>query len=352
MTSLTGKPIVIADYDPAWPHRFEAERELIVVGCGADAFVKIEHVGSTAVPGLGAKPIIDIMPGVRTLADVPPLVEALASIGYQYVPEFEDQLPERRYFRKDVDGVRAFHMHIVEKGSDFWVRHLLFRNALRALPPLAAAYETLKRGLASQHGADREGYTEAKTQFVEAVEALARQRVARRDPIVIVEYDPAWQRLFEREREAIARVVGDAAVAIEHVGSTAVPGLSAKPVIDIAIGVRDMEQRRTLVAPLRASGYITHGDQRDRSDWIIFRKDDAGARLVNLHVVPFDGWRWQQYIRFRGYLRAHDDVATNYSRLKRELAAEYGRDMIGYTEAKSDFVIDVYRAAGAPERPE
>ena len=83
MTSRTGKPIVIAEYDPIWPQRFERERMEIVRACRAAAFVRIEHMGSTAVPGLAAKPIIDIMPGVRSLDDAPALVQRLARIGYE-----------------------------------------------------------------------------------------------------------------------------------------------------------------------------------------------------------------------------------------------------------------------------
>ncbi len=179
MTSLSGRPIVIADYDPEWPRRFRRECEAIFRTCGRSAFLRIEHVGSTAVPGLAAKPIVDMMPGVLSLADVPPLVATLASIGYEYVPEYEAELPERRYFRKDVGGERAFQLHVVEVGSDFWKRHLLFRDYLRAHDEAAAEYERLKRRLAAEYGADREGYTQAKTEFITGIEALARREQER-----------------------------------------------------------------------------------------------------------------------------------------------------------------------------
>lgn len=175
MTSLDGKPIVIAHYDPEWPRRFRRECEVIFRTCGRRAFLRIEHVGSTAVPGLAAKPIVDIMPGVLSLAAVPALVAPLAATGYEYVPAYEVELPERRYFRKDVDGERAFQLHVVEVGSDFWKRHLLFRDYLRAHDEAAAEYERLKRRLAAEYGADREGYTQAKTEFIRGIEALARR---------------------------------------------------------------------------------------------------------------------------------------------------------------------------------
>ncbi len=186
MTSLSGRSIVVADYDPQWPVRFARERDLILRACGPHAFIAIEHVGSTAVPRLGAKPIIDIMPGLRSLDDAPPLIAKLATIGYEYVPEYEQPtppfdsgLPERRYCRKDANGERAFHLHMVETASEFWARHLLFRDYLRAHPEAAREYARLKRELAARFGADRVGYTNAKTGFITGIEAKARAAARR-----------------------------------------------------------------------------------------------------------------------------------------------------------------------------
>lgn len=179
MTSRQADPIVIVAYDPEWPLRFQQERDLILRTCGTDAFVRIEHIGSTAVPGLGAKPIVDIMPGLRSLADAPRLIPFLETIGYEYVPAYESDLPERRFCRKDVAGERAFHLHIVETTSGFWERHLLFRDYLRAHPEAAAAYERLKRRLAAEYGSDRVGYTDAKTEFIRSVEETARKEAPR-----------------------------------------------------------------------------------------------------------------------------------------------------------------------------
>ncbi|MDP9238155.1 MAG: GrpB family protein [Chloroflexota bacterium] len=191
MTSRTGKPIIIADYDPAWPLRFERERELILRTCGAGPFVRIEHMGSTAVPGLAAKPIIDMMPGLRTLDDAPPLIPRLQSFGYEYVPEFEqpndfdEGMPERRYFRKDLAGERAFHMHMVAVTSDFWGTHLLFRNFLRISPEDMREYERVKRRVAAEYNATltpqsnmNAGYTDKKSDCVNGILAKARTHIA------------------------------------------------------------------------------------------------------------------------------------------------------------------------------
>lgn len=166
-------PVIIVDYDPRWPQEYEEERRRILAAIGP-TLVAIEHVGSTAVPGLGAKPIIDIMAAVARLDDARACVAPLQHIGYTYVPAYEAELPERRYFRKGPPEGRTHHLHMVEFGSDFWQRHLRFREALRADPDAAREYERLKRALAAQYGTDRDGYTLAKTAFVESV--LARPR--------------------------------------------------------------------------------------------------------------------------------------------------------------------------------
>jgi GrpB-like predicted nucleotidyltransferase (UPF0157 family) len=166
--------IIIVEYDARWPGLFAQERDLILSRIGRDA-VAIEHIGSTAVPGLGAKPIIDIMIAVRRLADAERCIKPLAAIHYEYVPGHEAVTPERRYFHKGTSrGRRTHHLHMVERDSDFWRRHLLFRDFLRAHPAEAQQYYRLKRELAQHCGADREAYTEAKTSFIKACVERAR----------------------------------------------------------------------------------------------------------------------------------------------------------------------------------
>ena len=168
-----GDAIEIAPYDPAWPDAFERERAAILGALG-DLVFAIEHVGSTSVPGLGAKPIIDIMIGLRGLADHARCVPPLQAVGYLH--KGEHGIPGRHYFRRPVRGPRTHQIHMVEHGSDFWVRHLLFRDYLRRNPGQAAAYQRLKLRLAARFGTDVEAYTEAKTEFIQS--ALAKARAA------------------------------------------------------------------------------------------------------------------------------------------------------------------------------
>ena len=171
---MTDSQIRVVPYDPTWPELFAAEHPALKAVFQPLSGV-IEHIGSTSVPGLGAKPVIDIMVGVERLGDVEPRVPTLEGLGYEYVPEYEAQLPERRYFRKPRIRPRTHHVHIVERGSTFWTRHLLFRDYLRRHPDVADDYYRLKRQLAARLGGDGVAYTEAKSQFIAA--AMARARV-------------------------------------------------------------------------------------------------------------------------------------------------------------------------------
>jgi GrpB-like predicted nucleotidyltransferase (UPF0157 family) len=170
--------VVIVEYNPRWPAMYQEERQSILTATG-DLIVAIEHIGSTAVPGLGAKPIIDIMAAVRELVDAERCVEPLKTIGYEYVPEYNDIIPERRYFHKGPPEGRTHHLHVVELTSDFWERHLLFRDFLRLHPEEAQEYYRLKMELSTKYGADREGYTEAKTSFIESVVARVQAEQAK-----------------------------------------------------------------------------------------------------------------------------------------------------------------------------
>ncbi len=153
-------PVVMVEYDPAWPGMFEKEKARILA-VGGTKIRTMEHIGSTAVPGLGAKPIIDILAGVMVLTDAEFNIPKLASIRYKYHPEKEDIFPERRYLDKP-----SYHLHMVEESSDFWSRHLAFRDHLRKHPETAMRYFDLKRSLAQKYRLDREEYTDAKTDFI------------------------------------------------------------------------------------------------------------------------------------------------------------------------------------------
>ncbi len=165
--------VIVVDYNPQWPERFAEEAGALRQAIG-DGLVAIEHVGSTAIPGLAAKPIIDILVGVQTLARGEAAVPALEALGYEY--RGENGIPGRLYFRKGlVQFQRTHHLHLVELGHEQWAPMLSFRDYLRTHSEEARQYEVLKRGLAVQFRDDRRAYTNGKEEFVRAVLLKAQE---------------------------------------------------------------------------------------------------------------------------------------------------------------------------------
>ena len=159
-------------YDPRWSLRYQRERDRIAAALG-ESVLAIEHVGGTAVPGLPAKPVIDLMIGVDDIERAGPAVAGLINLGYEYIPEFESQLPDRRYFRRG--SPESHHVHMVPVDSDYFAEHLLFRDWLREHPQAAEEYGKLKRGLAGRFPFDRDAYRAGKVPFIDMVVAAARR---------------------------------------------------------------------------------------------------------------------------------------------------------------------------------
>ena len=160
--------IELEAYNPAWPVMFVAERDRLL-GLLPLSFIAIEHIGSTAVPGLMAKPVIDLLAGVASMAEARSLSPLLLDGDYTTSAEFNATLTDRQWFMRWADGHRTHHLHVVVHGGPAWLRHLRFRDALRADAVLAARYAALKAALALRHSDNREAYTEAKTAFVQSV---------------------------------------------------------------------------------------------------------------------------------------------------------------------------------------
>ena len=165
-TTCREEPVEIVPHDPAWSAKFESERSAIIEALGGTA-LEAHHVGSTAVPGLAAKPIIDILVAVTSLEDGSALERDLSPLGYARVPHEDDS--RRLFFRKGVP--RAFHVHVVRLNSWTYWRHLVFRDMLISSPELRTEYERLKLDLAGRFRDDRAAYTEAKGEFIERVVA-------------------------------------------------------------------------------------------------------------------------------------------------------------------------------------
>jgi len=164
-------------------------------------------------------------------------------------------------------------------------------------------------------------------------------------PIEVVTYDPAWPSRFNDERAVLEELLALWIVAdIEHVGSTAVPGLAAKPVIDIMVPVKSLEASRGSIEAASRAGYIYWPYKADAMHW--FCKPSAAHRTHHLHIVPFESPLWFDRLRFRDALRSDSKLAERYAELKLHLAKCYRYDREAYTEAKADFVTDVLAGEG------
>jgi GrpB-like predicted nucleotidyltransferase (UPF0157 family) len=169
------------------------------------------------------------------------------------------------------------------------------------------------------------------------------------DEIEVVDYDPSWPRLFEEERALLERLLPVYQVlVIEHAGSTAIPGLAAKPIIDIFIAVRSIEvAKATLVPPIEATGYVYWAENPDKARMFFVKgMPPYGARRTHhIHILEPTNENFQRALMFRDYLRRHPDEAARYQQLKRDLALRYRSDREGYTRAKDSYVLAVVEMA-------
>ena len=165
-SSEATSPIEIVPHDHSWPAKFKAERSLLAVTIAPWLAGLIEHIGSTAVAGLAAKPVIDIMAAVHSLEASRPAIAAVAHLSYVYFPYKADEM---HWFCKPSPSLRTHHLHLVPIASPLWAQRLRFRDALRNETGLAVEYAELKLQLAHQFPLDREAYTDGKTTFIQRV---------------------------------------------------------------------------------------------------------------------------------------------------------------------------------------
>ncbi len=172
LIAAINEEVNLREYNELWPSLYEAERQRLLALL-PNAFLDIQHIGSTSIPGMPAKPIIDILAGVDSMETAKSLATTLCSSGYTTSAEFNESLCDRQWFMRWASGHRTHHLHVVVYGSTAWVEHLRFRDSLRSSEKLAAEYAQLKTEMAAKHTEDREAYTDAKSHFVNAVSRAA-----------------------------------------------------------------------------------------------------------------------------------------------------------------------------------
>ncbi len=168
------------------------------------------------------------------------------------------------------------------------------------------------------------------------------------DDIVLVPYDPHWSALFQKEAARVRHLLGDLVTLIEHIGSTAVPGLPAKPIIDLLVGVRSLDEARQRAVPvLESVGYSYWRDNPNKERMFLVKGlPPNGPRTHHIHIVEPASTEWERLL-FRDYLRAHADEAQRYANLKRDLAAQFPGNREAYTDGKSAYIAAVMAKARA-----
>lgn len=159
-------------------------------------------------------------------------------------------------------------------------------------------------------------------------------------------HDPRWLVLGETERSTVQKLLGNLAIDVQHVGSTAVAGLDAKPILDIAVALDSASPAGIdeIVKRMVAAGYVYRGDHGPDGG-LMFVRGAWERRTVHVHMVPADDPEWAAYVRFRDHLRANPACRDAYQQLKGRLAARYGEDRGAYTEAKAAFIAEILRHA-------
>lgn len=160
--------VVLAPSSELWPLAFgEVRDELLVVFSGVQ--VEVEHIGSTSVPGLSAKPVLDVLLGAASFAAIEQRIAGLERVGYEYRRSYEQFIPDRRYFVRPESETMRVHLHAVVKGGSIWQNHLHVRDALRRDPHLREEYQSIKVSLATRFHNDKDAYTAAKDPFIRRV---------------------------------------------------------------------------------------------------------------------------------------------------------------------------------------
>jgi GrpB-like predicted nucleotidyltransferase (UPF0157 family) len=333
------QPVKLEEYNPLWPSIFQKEAEIVREILG-ETCLEIHHIGSTSIPGLSAKPIIDIIIVVNDLLILDTNSKALEKINYVAMGEYG--IPGRRFFWKSPEH-RRFNIHLFEKGNSEIERHLAFRDYLREHPGVASGYGAIKKALTKQFPNDIENYVDGKASLVQAIDyrtGTARSsQLEAQDSIVLKPYNEAWPKLAAAEIDAIKNTINLPHESINHLGSTSIAGMSAKPILDIFIGVTSMKSADDWIKPLSDLGYIDWPENPDKNHARYFKgmPPFGIARTHHIHIMQ-TGDELDKRILFRDRLRESEQLKKEYAELKKQLANENPQDREGYTNAKVDFI--------------
>lgn len=281
--------VELTEYNPKWPQLFaDAANEIKFIL--KENCVQIHHIGSTAIPNMYAKPIMDILPVVKDIRLIDSLNHAFEKLGYVCMGEYG--IAGRRFYWKS-KAKRTHHIHLFEQGAPEIKRYLLFRDFMMAHKDYVQAYSLIKQSLAEVFSEDIENYVNGKSSFIQMIDyktvsAKTEQLEANDDNIIIEPYNSNWPKLAEAEIKAIKGISSQLShVSIEHLGSTAVPGLSSKPVIDIFIAVKSIEEANQWIKPLETLAYVFWDENPNKSHLRFFKgmPPFGSKRTHHIHII-------------------------------------------------------------------
>ena len=341
--------VELVEYDAEWPLLYVEAVDKIKSILGENCN-EIHHIGSTAIPNICAKPIIDILPVVNDIKKVDSLNHQFEVLGYVCMGEYG--IPGRRFYWKSKEK-RTHHIHLFEKGSSEISRHVEFKNFMISHSDYAKSYSLIKQHLAKVFFDDIENYVDGKASFVQYIDyktSNARpSQLQAHDDIVIQPYHPAWKKFAEAEINTIHAVTNQLpCVLMEHFGSTAVPMLASKPIIDILIGVQSIEEANRWIEPLKSMGYVFWDENPDQSHLRFFKgMPPFGMRRTHhIHIIEASNPVVEQRILLRDILRQNEKVRHEYETLKLKLAKSFQSDREKYTEQKGKWIKNILRAHG------
>jgi GrpB-like predicted nucleotidyltransferase (UPF0157 family)/GNAT superfamily N-acetyltransferase len=166
----------------------------------------------------------------------------------------------------------------------------------------------------------------------------------KRGIVRLVPYSKEWATFFEKEKTILQRTLGNQVLGIQHVGSTSIPGMVAKPIIDIAVGIESIKDFKKCIEPLKTAGYESKEVNKNHNQFT-FNKGPEEKRICHLHLVKYNGEIWKDYLAFRNYLKANKKRAIKYSTLKERLAKKYPENRVKYTKNKSNFIRETIKIA-------
>ena len=167
----------------------------------------------------------------------------------------------------------------------------------------------------------------------------------KRGKVKLSPHNPKWSEIFKKEKRVLQKALGKTIIDVQHIGSTAVPGISAKPIIDIAVAVSELSTKKVekYIEPLKEVGYEYRGEDRPREH--LFIKGSEEKRICHLHMVKSNSKAWKDYLLFRDYLRSHKKVATEYTELKLRLAKKFSGNRKLYTAGKDKLIQKILKKA-------